>query len=65
MEVTGLVNLHYQFKGVMIAGLRNKATTGKGLQIGLVNTCKNGKLVQVGLINKIGKRVLPFLNLSL
>lgn len=64
-EVTGIMNLHYSFKGVSIAGLRNKATKGKGLQIGLINSCKEGKLIQIGLLNKIGKRVTPIINFSL
>jgi len=63
-ELTGLMNLHYKFRGVMIAGLRNKVTTGSGLQIGLINTCRNGKVVQLGLINRIGKRITPLVNFS-
>lgn len=65
MEITGFMNKHYDFKGLMIAGLRNKTTTGKGVQIALFNSCKEGKVVQFGLINKIGKRVLPIMNVSL
>jgi hypothetical protein len=64
-EITGIMNLHYSFNGVLIAGLRNKTTKGKGLQIGLVNSCKEGKLIQIGLINKIGKRVFPIINFRL
>ncbi|MDH7459698.1 hypothetical protein QEG73_00365 [Chitinophagaceae bacterium 26-R-25] len=64
-ELTGLMNLHYKFRGVMIAGLRNKVTTGNGVQIGLINTCKSGRVVQLGLINRIGKRIIPLINFSL
>jgi hypothetical protein len=64
LEITGFVNLHYSFKGVMIAGLRNKVTTGTGLQVGLINTCKKGRVVQIGLVNRIGRRTLPFINFS-
>jgi len=65
IEITGIMNLHYSFKGVMIAGLRNKTTRGRGIQIGLINTCKSGRVVQLGLINRIGRRVLPIINVSL
>jgi hypothetical protein len=63
-EVTGVMNLHYSFRGLVVAGLRNKVTTGRGLQIALINTCKSGRVVQLGLINKIGKRVVPLINFS-
>jgi hypothetical protein len=65
LEITGIMNLHYSFKGVIVAGLRNKTTTGKGLQIGLINSCKKGRVVQIGLINRIGKRIVPIINFSL
>lgn len=65
VEITGIMNLHYSFVGVMLAGLRNKVTTGRGLQISLINTCKEGKVVQIGLINRIDKRIIPFVNFSL
>jgi hypothetical protein len=61
-EISGIMNLHYSFNGVMIAILRNKTAIGKGLQIALFNNCQSGKVFQIGLINKIGKRTLPFLN---
>lgn len=62
MSVSTVMNGHYSFKGVLIAGLRNKTTTGSGLQIGLINTCRDGNLVQIGLINRIGKRIVPIMN---
>lgn len=65
IEITGFMNMHYDFTGLMIAGVRNKTTTGKGVQIALFNTCKEGKVVQFGLINRIGKRITPVLNFSL
>lgn len=52
------------FKGVMISGLNNNATHGKGLQIGLINRAKNLTGIQIGLWNRIGKRGLPFINMS-
>lgn len=63
-EISGIMNLHYAFRGVMIAGLRNKTTTGSGVQIALFNNCRSGKVLQIGLINRIGKRVVPFINFS-
>lgn len=51
-----------EFNGLMASFVRNKATTGKGLQIGLLNSCKNLKGLQIGLINKNQKRTLPFIN---
>lgn len=65
MEVTGIMNLHYSFKGIIIAALRNKTTTGKGVQIALINSCKSGHVIQFGLLNRIGNRVLPIVNFSL
>jgi len=62
VEITGLMNLHYDFEGVMFAGLRNKSTKCSGVQIGLINTCREGNVVQIGLINRINKRVIPFVN---
>lgn len=53
-----------QFNGVMISGIYNKAYKGKGLQIGLINTTKKMHGIQIGLWNKIGKRGLPFINMS-
>jgi hypothetical protein len=63
-EITTVMNLHYEFKGIMIAGLRNKVTKGKGLQIGLFNNCKEGQVFQIGLLNRIGNRILPVCNFS-
>jgi hypothetical protein len=63
-EITTVMNLHYEFKGIMIAGLRNKVTKGKGLQLGLFNNCKEGRIFQIGLLNRIGNRILPICNFS-
>lgn len=65
LSIAGLHNFHYSFNGVLIAGLRNKTTTGRGLQIGLFNRCNEGKLVQIGLINRIGKRTIPLINFQI
>ena len=61
IEVSSLLNKHFRFRGVIIAGV-NSTKTGKGVQIGLYNKCDNGKLLQIGLLNKIGKRTTPFVN---
>ena len=63
LEVTGLINLHYSFQGLLIAPV-NRVISGKGLQIGIYNNCKQGRVVQIGLLNKIGKRTIPFINFS-
>ena len=65
VEISGMTNIHYSFKGVLIAALRNKGTKGKGVQIGIINECKEGKVVQIGLLNTIGKRRIPLVNFSL
>lgn len=65
LAISGLFNHHYLFRGVLIAGLRNKVTKGRGLQVALFNTCREGYVVQIGLINKIGNRIIPFVNLSI
>lgn len=65
IECSGMVNIHYDFRGLMIAGLRNKTTRGKGVQIALFNNCKAGRVIQLGLINRIGNRTLPLMNFSL
>ena len=63
LQISGLLNISYGFKGLMIAGLSNKTNKGKGVQIGLINNCQSGQVLQIGLFNRIGKRVLPFINL--
>lgn len=50
------------FSGLMIAGIRNYADAGKGLQISVFNSCSKLKGFQIGLINKNQKRTLPFIN---
>jgi hypothetical protein len=65
LSISGLFNVHHSFKGVIIAGLRNKVYRGNGFQIGLINQCVEGRVIQIGLINKLGKRILPILNFRL
>lgn len=62
-SISGVANIYYDFNGVLIAGLQNKTTKGKGLQIGLFNYCQDCKGVQIGLLNKMGRRILPFINM--
>ncbi len=62
ISVTGMNSAIYEFNGLAISVLRNKATIGKGLQIGLFNSCKNLKGFQIGLWNTNGKRSLPLIN---
>lgn len=64
MVVTGTQNVVDDFRGVLIAGLRNRSIRGSGLQIGLFNICKHLKGVQIGLWNVNSKRKLPFINWS-
>jgi hypothetical protein len=64
VEISGLANLHYSFKGLMASILWNQSTVGRGVQIGLINRCKEGRVLQIGLVNRIGKRTLPFINFS-
>jgi hypothetical protein len=61
-SLTGVYSNTYEFRGVCIAGLTNKAIKGKGLQVGLFNSCTQLKGLQIGLWNKSGKRGLPFIN---
>ncbi len=61
VEITGLLNQHYSFQGVLIAPI-NSVIKGRGVQIGIYNRCKEGHLIQIGLLNRIGKRTTPFIN---
>ncbi|MFT3702623.1 MAG: hypothetical protein QM802_09645 [Agriterribacter sp.] len=63
IQVTGLINHTNQCNGITIAGLANVTNRMNGVQIGLINKCKTGNLVQIGLFNRIGKRVIPFINM--
>lgn len=65
MQVSTLSSSTVDFRGIELSGLLNIATHGKGLMIGLINNCQSGNVVQIGLINRIGKRVMPFINMSL
>jgi hypothetical protein len=64
LVITGTQNLVDDFRGVLIAGLRNRSYRGRGLQVGLFNICKHLKGVQIGLWNVNSKRRLPFINWS-
>ena len=59
---SGISAFSYSLKGIGIAGIYNRATIAKGLQIGLVNKSVNSKGIQIGLWNTNGKRSLPFIN---
>jgi hypothetical protein len=63
LEITGFINHHYSFQGLLIAPVNN-ASKGRGVQIGIYNRCKEGHLIQIGLLNKIGKRTTPIINFS-
>jgi CarboxypepD_reg-like domain len=64
LQAAGLINVSTQVKGAQIAVLINSSKRVSGVQIGLFNTTKTCDCVQIGLINKIGKRWLPFVNMS-
>jgi hypothetical protein len=63
LSITPLVSKTINHNGLIISGLCNKSYKGKGVQIALVNDCKDCKGVQLGLINRMGKRIIPFINL--
>ena len=63
ISITGGQNSFYEFDGILIAGLMNNVNKGRGLQVALINSCRDCKGVQIGLINKMGKRVLPIINM--
>ncbi|WP_222167241.1 hypothetical protein [Edaphocola aurantiacus] len=64
VQVSGLINYTDRLSGVSVAALANVATEAKGLQIGLINKCQTGKVLQIGLFNRIGRRVVPVINLN-
>jgi hypothetical protein len=59
-----IYNKYRNFSGVMLTILYNNTIDGKGIQIGLINNAKRMTGIQIGLWNKIGKRGLPFINMS-
>jgi len=63
VQFSGMLNMTDQMDGVSAALLANVAIKANGLQIGLINNCHSGNVVQIGLFNRIGKRVVPFVNL--
>lgn len=64
LVITGTQNIVDDFRGVLVAGIKNRSYKGAGLQIGLFNICKHLKGVQIGLWNVNSKRKLPFVNWS-
>lgn len=62
LSISGFSNFSYKMSGLTIAGLHNKATSGKGVQIALYNNAVDFRGFQIGLWNKNGKRSLPFIN---
>lgn len=62
-SLTPFISKIYESKGLLISGLYNKTTIGRGVQIALINDCKDCQGVQIGLLNKMGKRTLPFINM--
>ncbi|MBL7804428.1 MAG: hypothetical protein JNL02_11875 [Saprospiraceae bacterium] len=62
LTITGGFNTIYEFKGVSIAGVRNRSTRGRGVQIGVLNRCHDLRGVQIGLWNRNGKRGMPLVN---
>ncbi|MFT6844962.1 MAG: hypothetical protein ACJAUV_001151 [Flavobacteriales bacterium] len=60
--LSGLNNFSYVFKGVAIAGVVNRTTKGKGLQIAAFNRCEEFIGVQIGFWNVIGNKSRPFVN---
>ena len=59
---SGINNFCYVLNGISIAGLRNRATIAKGVQIGLFNKATDLRGIQIGLWNINGRRSLPFFN---
>lgn len=62
LQVSPIINISQQFKGLQISGFRNTAITARGLQIGLWNTAANLKGVQIGIWNSNQKRSMPLIN---
>ncbi len=58
----GLVNNHYEVKGLELGLLRNKSNKCRGVQIGLINKCNNLKGLQIGLWNINQTKSLPLIN---
>jgi hypothetical protein len=48
--------------GLSIAGIRNRASIARGVQIGLFNKSTELRGFQFGLWNINGRRSLPFIN---
>jgi hypothetical protein len=63
VQVTGIYNSTRTMNGLSIAILANVSQKANGLQIALINNCQTGNVVQIGLFNRIGRRILPFVNL--
>jgi len=59
-QISGLINLADNPKGVQLAALYNRADIMKGVQIGLVNVCGQLQGVQIGLANIVEESDYPF-----
>lgn len=55
-------NIVGEFNGLVLGGVKNHSTVGRGVQIGLFNSCTQLKGFQFGLLNRNQKRTLPFVN---
>ena len=55
-------NIVGEFNGLVLGGIKNHSTVGRGVQIGLFNSCTQLKGFQFGLLNRNQKRTLPFIN---
>ncbi len=55
-------NIVDEFNGLVLGGIKNHSTVGRGVQIGLFNSCTQLKGFQFGLLNRNQKRTLPFVN---
>ena len=63
IHIAGGFTFFHRLKGMALS-IRNAATYGHGIQLGLINSCKHLRGFQVGLWNVNGKRKLPFINWS-
>ncbi|MEM6804416.1 MAG: hypothetical protein AAF696_23655, partial [Bacteroidota bacterium] len=54
LQVAGVANISTkEFSGLQVSSIFNKASSGKGLQLGLINVCDSLEGVPIGLINII------------
>ena len=62
VSLSGINNFCYLLKGISIALFRYRDTVANGVQIGLINKATNLHGVQIGLWNSNGRRSLPIIN---